>query len=261
MSRVPFAVWRPLPENATQSHIKPTQVILHVSAGESTSLFPLWQVENLECHFYSPKVNKLEQYMDTFVMADANYLANRRADGTGAISVETQGLGAGTWNAKQQDDIVALMVWAHRTHGIPLQLCKSPSDPGIGWHIMWGSPGAWTPVSKECPGPDRIKQIPALIDRARDIVAGTQEDISIVDAATKTYLDNQFAGLKGTRGVDLTDVIGKVETTYNMVGTVKAAVVAAIAALPKPAGGVTATVDPQALATAVANEVAKRLAA
>lgn len=272
MAWMPAALKRALPENTSQPSIRPTQVILHVSAGESTTLYYLWMSEGLESHFYAPRVNQLEQYMDTTVEADANYLANRRPDGTGAISVETQGADAdGLWGAKQQDDIVAVLAWAHKTHGIPLRLCTSPDDPGIGWHVMWGAPGAWTPaVGKVCPGPNRIKQIPGLIARAQAIVDG-KEDLSIVDAATKDYFDQWFGVLKG-----------KIETTYNQVNKkagdlsnqtaglaaslfdLPAAVSAAVvAAMPAQTDGTmwdSATLS-AAVSKAVADEVAKRLAA
>lgn len=270
MARVPFAVQRIIPENATQAHIVPTQLILHVSAGESSSLYYLWTspTENLESHLYSPRTAQLEQYMDTTVMADANYKANRRPDGTGAISVETQGADAnGEWNEKQCADIVRVMIWAHNTHGIPLRLCRDPDDPGVGWHIMWGSPGAWTPVSKVCPGPNRIKQIPGLLARAQAAVdsgSDNPEDLSIVDADTKAYFDAKFAEIRG-----------KVETTFNQVNlrtgglatsaqlsavvpTVTQAITDAVAGLPRNETGAV-TVDPNTLAAAVADALSARL--
>lgn len=283
------ALKKALPENSTQPRIRPTQVILHVSAGESVSLYPLWQVENLESHFYSPRVNQLEQYMDSTVMADANYKANLRPDGTGAISFETQGADAdGLWGAKQQDDIVATLVWAHLTHGIPLRLCTSPDDPGIGWHIMWGSPGAWTPVSKVCPGPNRIRQIPALIARAQAIVDGTATQgafMALTDAeqdklyATVLRIDNLLSANNVVGRVN--DIQAKVTAEFDDEARVTAAVADAKAALLNALSGMpaaiatavaaslpastTGAVDTAALtaavATAAADEVAKRLAA
>jgi hypothetical protein len=166
VSRYTGATWRPIPENRTQPTIRATQVILHVSASESRSLFDWWNSpgNELESHFHVARDGYAEQYVDTARSADANYLANRRPDGTGAISIETQGADAnGPWTAAQLDRLVAIIRWANTTHGVPLRLCRNANDPGIGWHVMWGSPGAWTPVSKVCPGPARVQQVKSVI--------------------------------------------------------------------------------------------------
>ena len=44
----------------------------------------------------------------------------------------------------------------------------APAGSGIGWHVMFGAPGPWTPVAKSCPGPARVAQardeiIPAIV--------------------------------------------------------------------------------------------------
>jgi hypothetical protein len=100
--------------------------------------------------------------VDTKFQAPANLSANRSA-----ISVETwDNLKPDTtpWTARQIASLVALTVWAHQVHGIPLKRCASPTSPGVGYHSMWGAPSAWTPsAGKTCPGPARIPQVGSII--------------------------------------------------------------------------------------------------
>lgn len=166
MSRYPGARWRPIPETNTQPAIRATQVILHVTDSESRSLYDWWTSpgNSLESHFHVARDGYSEQYVDTGRSADANYRANRRPDGTGAISIETQGADAGgPWTPDQLAELVRIIRWAHTTHGVPLRLCPGPDSPGIGWHVMWGAPGPWTPTAKICPGPTRIGQVRSTI--------------------------------------------------------------------------------------------------
>jgi len=162
MTRYPGAVWNPFPENATQTRIRPTQVIHHVTAssGPISGTYKYFAMETIkvESHFGVDHDGTAWQGIDTDVRADANLEANRRPDGTGAISVETAGTEFGTWTEQQIDWLVAHGVWCHEVLGIPLRICRTPDDPGFGYHTLFGAPSAWTPVSKTCPGPNRIKQ-------------------------------------------------------------------------------------------------------
>lgn len=167
MALYPKAKLRLLPENETQPSITPTQVILHsaVDAPGPTSLFPYFSRVDvvLESTFFIKLDGVVEQYMDTEVRADANYHANRRPDGTGAISIETEDDGNPNqrpWTEAQLKAIEELLEWIWKTHKtVPRRVCASHSGPGIGYHSMWGAPSEWTPVEgKTCPGTIRIKQ-------------------------------------------------------------------------------------------------------
>ena len=202
MARYAGAKWRPLPENATQAKIKPTQVILHTAVDHAgpTSLFGFFSNSKVkvESHFFVKFDGVVEQYMDTEVRADANRYANRRADGTGAISIETEDDGdpSKPWSAAQLVSIVALIDWAHDVHDVPLVVAPAPDAPGIGYHSMWGAPSAWTPSrGKTCPGPVRISQfvnelMPVWSER-REGVAMSMSKLqaeATVDAAYKAVL-------------------------------------------------------------------------
>ena len=169
MARYPLAAWLPLGRSSRA--ITPTQVILHtaVDGPGRTSLRGWFSRSDLAAHFMVQNDGRVEQYVDTARLAAANRTANSRA-----ISIETEDDGdpMRPWTKAQQDAIVALLVWCHRTHGVPLHRCARHDAPGIGWHAMWGAPSPWTPArGKTCPGPVRIAQIPGLIARAAAEVA------------------------------------------------------------------------------------------
>lgn len=181
MARFPDAVWRPIPEDKTQPLVRIDQVILHVAASNGDSLFNWWNFpdNNLESHFYVRKTGVVEQYIDTARSADANLTANRRPDGSGAMSIETEGLANEQWTDAQLASILALIRWAHEVHDVPIHVCSTADDPGIGWHVMFGAPGPWTPaVGKVCPGPLRVVQFNEKIMPA---LAGEEDDVALSD--------------------------------------------------------------------------------
>jgi hypothetical protein len=169
MSRYPAARWRPIPEQRRQQRIRPTQFIFHTQAGYG-SLHDYFTTRGIavESHLWVSETGAAEQYLDTEVRGDANYRANRRPDGTGAVSCEFEGKAGDPFTEAQVATAVRLLRQAHQRDGIPQTLCRSPDDPGVGWHVMWGAPGPWTPVAKTCPGQPRIAQIPGIVRAARE---------------------------------------------------------------------------------------------
>ena len=155
MAICPFAVWRPLPENSTQPRIAPRAVVLHTAVSAAQSLYGHFlNFSDLESHFYVNEFGIIEQYLDTTIRADANLNANGFA-----VSIETWDGGTiRPWNPLQVEAIVRLVDWLCATHGIPRVQIPRWDGAGIGWHVMWGAPGPWTPVAKECPGGPRIDQ-------------------------------------------------------------------------------------------------------
>lgn len=164
-----FAVAKIIPAGANDPAIIPIGVILHVDAGNADSLYEFFRDRSggIESHAHVKRDGTVEWYRDTGREADANYKANSfiGADGRryGYISIETQGYGPGEWTDAQLESIKRIILWAHEVHGVPLTVCENPTDPGIGFHTLFGAPSAWTPVSKSCPGPDRIRQFRNII--------------------------------------------------------------------------------------------------
>lgn len=183
------------PESDSQSAIKPTQFIVHSLAAPWTAkrTYEYWRDStNLESHFGLGYEGDLGQYIGTQTKADANAAANLRADGTGAVSLESASNLKATdpWTAAQVEELIKLGVWLHKTHGIPLRLCRSASDPGFGWHKQFD---AWNPNAHACPGPARITQFktvvfPGIVARA----AGTpnQEDDVALSTDDKKWIED-----------------------------------------------------------------------
>jgi N-acetylmuramoyl-L-alanine amidase len=145
IARCDFAIWRPVPDNRTQPGMRATQVIMHSMASPGTNpqeLIRFWSQPGtpLESHFIVGRDGRAWQLVDTGRSADANYRANRRPDGTGAISIETEdNIGHPDtlpWTQAQIDTLVRLALWAARVHGIPRRRCPSPSSPGMGYHAV-----------------------------------------------------------------------------------------------------------------------------
>lgn len=169
MSLCPFAVVRLLPESATQPTIAPRVAILHSAAGRGSLYGFFRNSSNLESHFWVSDAGVIEQYVDTNRRADANLHANGFA-----VSIETESSPQATerWTEPQAAAIVRLLDWLCTEHpNIRRRQCDSPTGSGIGWHIMFGTPGPWTPVAKSCPGPARVAQ---ARDEIIPAVAGSQ---------------------------------------------------------------------------------------
>lgn len=155
MAIYPKAVKRLIPPGSNDPRITPRVAILHVDAGNSDSLYDYFARRSggIESHFHVKLDGTVEQYRDTDYQADANHKANDFA-----VSIETQGYGDGEWTPAQLVAIRDLLRWVSRVHDIPLRKAQAWDGTGIGYHIQFGAPGAWTPVAKSCPGPRRIQQ-------------------------------------------------------------------------------------------------------
>ncbi|MDX3405518.1 N-acetylmuramoyl-L-alanine amidase [Streptomyces sp. ME02-6977A] len=217
------------PESDSQPAIKPTQFIVHSIVGPWTArrTYEYWRDStNLESHFGIGYAGDIAQYIGTETRADANAAANRRADGTGAISVETASNLTATdaWTDEQVEELIKAGVWAHQhpRHNIPLRLCRSADDPGFGWHKMHD---AWNPSAHSCPGPARIRQFrevvfPGIVARATGKTNNPpqEDDMDPVDVWAykgKGEKHDAYSYLRGTRGAvtALTAQVGALTAT------------------------------------------------
>lgn len=168
------------PESDSQPAIRPTQFIMHSIAAPWTKerTFEYWRDStNLESHFGQSYDGSIAQYIGTETRADANYLANRRSDGTGAVSIETASNNdhSDPWTDAQVEGLISLGVWLHKQHGIPLRICRTASDPGFGYHRLHSD---WAVSGTNCPGNARVAQFknvifPAIVARANGQPAPT----------------------------------------------------------------------------------------
>jgi hypothetical protein len=162
------------PESDAQAAIRPTQFIVHsiVAPWTARRTYEYWRDStNLESHFGIDYEGTIAQYIGTETRADANAGANRRPDGSGAVSVETASntKASDPWNAKQIEDLISLGVWLHQRHGIPLRICRTHDDPGFGYHSLFPQ---WSTSGTACPGKARTAQFrevvfPGIVARAK----------------------------------------------------------------------------------------------
>lgn len=173
------------PESDSQPAIIPTQFILHSIAAPWTAkrVYEYWRDStNLESHFGLGYAGDIAQFIGTETRADATGAANLRPDGTGAVSLESASNLNATdpWTGEQVEQIVRLGVWLHQRHDIPLRICRTPSDPGFGYHRLFS---AWNPDGHACPGDARVKQfrdaiLPAIVARANGTTSPEENDMT-----------------------------------------------------------------------------------
>jgi hypothetical protein len=166
----PRAIKKEIRPGSNDPPIKVIGAVLHVAVSNADSLFSYFNGPSggIESHYYIRFDGKVEQYRDTGREADANYKANsfvERGVRKGYVSIETAGMEHGGWTAAQLASIKALLTWLAAEHDFPLQRVKAHTEPGVGYHTMFGAPGPWTPaVGKTCPGPGRVKQFERVIE-------------------------------------------------------------------------------------------------
>jgi LysM repeat protein len=159
------ATWRPIPTNFTKGGQDAVcGVVVHIMAGTlpgSDAWFrnPKAQASS---HFGTGKAGALYQWVDTKDRAWAQAGGNRTW-----VSVENEGQGGDTLTTAQLQRNAEVLAWAHKVHGVPLQLASGPSGRGLGWHGMGGS--AWGGHTS-CPGSKIVAQLPEIVRRAKAIV-------------------------------------------------------------------------------------------
>jgi hypothetical protein len=189
VSRMPGAVWKPLPKFSSSRIAAYDLVILHTMVGSlaGTDGYFRGGGTSSNSHFGTGGAGEVWQWGDTAFRSAASGAANPRS-----ISVENADMGPGfaAWNTKDGNAVPAftaaqleanaiICAWAHTEHGVPLDRVpdSKPGRRGIAYHRL-GVPGyavaggeLWSSaVGKLCPAPRRIAQVDAVIARARQLV-------------------------------------------------------------------------------------------
>lgn len=181
------ATQRPIKENYTHRVTAKDCIILHVTAAPNAASQYGWfntKGANASSHFHVAYDGTKEQYIDTDHISWANADGNPRS-----VTIETQSGGTGAWTAAQITAIVEIIQWVRSVHtDIPLRQMASSktSVKGIGWHRLGvngnfptsgilrgrnqrGGGEKWSNAyGKVCPGDDRIKQIPSIIQQVKN---------------------------------------------------------------------------------------------
>lgn len=253
------------PESDAQPAIRPTQFILHsiVAPWTPERTYEYWRDStNLESHFGLGYDGSLGQYIGTQTRADANAAANLRADGTGAVSLESaSNLSASDpWTAAQVEALIKLGVWLHQEHEIPLRVCRSASDPGYGYHRLFS---AWNPDAHACPGDARVKQFnevvfPGIVARATGQTDPQEDDMPTAAEVAKAVLT--YDGVIVVPGAPTTNptwtLSSSVTEILKRIDTVRATEAAQTAAITKLAGLIGTGVDTATVVAAVQKAIA-----
>jgi hypothetical protein len=254
------------PESDAQPAIKPTQFILHsiVAPWTPQRTYEYWQTVNLESHFGLGYDGSLGQYIGTETRADANAAANRRADGTGAVSLESASnlQASDPWTPAQVESLIRLGVWLHETHGIPLRICRTADDPGYGYHRLHS---AWNPDGHACPGDARVKQFkevvfPGIVARATGQITDPQEDDmpTAAEVAKAVLTLDGVISVPGAPATNPTWTLASTQTEIlKRIDAVRTAEAAQTAAITKLAALVGTGVDTAAVVAAVKAAIAE----
>jgi hypothetical protein len=247
------------PESDSQAAIKPTQFIVHsiVAPWTPKRTYEYWRDStNLESHFGLGYDGSLGQYIGTHTRADATGAANRRADGTGAVSLESASNleASDPWTAAQVETLIRLGVWLHQTEGIPLRICRTPDDPGFGYHRLFS---AWNPDGHSCPGDARVRQFrdvvfPGIVARATG-QPPEEDDMPTAAEVAKAVLT--YDGVISVPGAPATNptwtLSSSVTEILKRLDKANATLVAQSAAITSLAGQIGEDVDTDAVVAAV----------
>ncbi|MGW1532343.1 N-acetylmuramoyl-L-alanine amidase [Streptomyces aureus] len=253
------------PESDNQPAIRPTQFIVHsiVAPWTPQRTYEYWRDStNLESHFGLGYDGSLGQFIGTETRADANAAANRRADGTGAVSLESASnlQASDPWTAEQVEALIRLGVWLHEKHGIPLRICRTADDPGFGYHRLFT---AWNPDGHACPGDARVKQFkevvfPGIVARA---TGQTTEEDDMPTAAEVAKAVLTLDGVISVPGAPATNptwtLSSSVTEILKRIDAVRTAEAAQTAAITQLAGLVGKNVDTAAVVAAVKAAIAE----
>ncbi len=200
MARMPGATWKPIPVNHTPGGMGTIYgVTLHIMAGtlEGTDAWFHNSRAQASSHFGTGKAGQLRQWVDSRDKSWAQAEGNPHW-----ISIENEGRGGDKLTDAQLDRCAEVLAWAHKTHGVPLQVTSSPNGRGLGHHAMGGS--AWGGHSA-CPGPKIVAQKPEIVRRAKLIVGGGP-DPKPVDLTTMKWPGRALQYTKGKRVIVGDDV-------------------------------------------------------
>lgn len=156
---MPGAVAKNIPPGANDPPITPIGVIFHVAVSRADSLHGFFEHDGgIESHFYVRFDGTIEQYRSIWFEADAQNDGNSFVRGgkrCGFVSVETAGMGSGTWTAAQVASLKQIVLWVKSQSDFPLRKCPAWNAPGVGYHCLFHR---WNVNAHSCPGPDRVKQ-------------------------------------------------------------------------------------------------------
>ena len=214
MARMPGARWQG--EHGSRPMDRYDIVCVHTIVGRAPAH---------AAHFSTHGNGTIDQSRDTRFRSAANLNGNPRVI---AIENEDHGPDFPAWSGSdvppltdaQVDACARILAWAHATHGVPLQLCPDsrPGSRGHAYHRQ-GIDGNFGPYrfggrvsggelwtehfGKVCPGDARIAQLPEILERAKALVYGEDDEMANVKVSVPD-------GRGGTRTLDASEAFSEV---------------------------------------------------
>lgn len=230
----PGARWRPLAAQQPAKMSAHDLIILHTMVGTlwgTDSYFMDAGYSGVESHFGVGFDGEVFQWTDLESRADAHLDANDVG-----ISIETADMGEGfpnwggsdvpAWTPAQIEANAQIVAWCCKRYNIPCVLVpdSKPGRRGVAYHRQgvdssppyqptYRVPGGerWSKVlGKVCPGNRRVAQVPQVIKRAAEILAGGEGE----DEMSQADIDWMKDQLRVTRGV--------AEATFNQANAARA---------------------------------------
>jgi hypothetical protein len=224
---LPFARHELIPPGSNDPTIVPVGNVFHVAVSESADLHDYFSGPSggIESHGYIRRDGSVIQYRTLDREADAQAAGNSftyQGKLCGFLSWETQGMGPGEWTPDQVATIRRIMQWTHDHLGTPLGQAPAWNRPGNGYHSLFPE---WNPNKHSCPGPDRIRQWPSIVNGKDALDMATPEEVA--QAVQHTKLSN--GGYIGWNIADTRERVARIEKALSALAsgispTVEAAV-------------------------------------
>lgn len=251
-----LAEWRGPTVNQGPAMVEQRGLVVHIAEGfyEGTIAWQKKSGTSVSSHFVlagpqdSPRGvpdGKLAQVVDLDVAA-----WTQRAGNGHWVSVECSGFTPNKLSAAQCESIAQLMARGHRDLGWPLTLAGNPDGKGLGFHSMGTPSNGWTGPTwghEDCPGPNIIAQLPAILERAKQIVRGDDMPLSKEDVAAIWAYPVGRSGLTAVQVLQSTMGLAQDAAEFDagelaqIAATVPVEKIAqaVVAALPEGSGGLT----------------------
>lgn len=243
----PGARWRPLGPEQPAKMSAHDLIILHTMVGTlwgTDSYFMDGGYTGVESHFGVGFDGEVLQWTDLESRADANL-----DDNFNAISIETADMGEGfpawggsdvpAWTDAQIEAIAQIVAWCCKLKNIPCQLVpdSKAGRRGIAYHRQGvdsiplyqptyrvsGGRHWSTKIGKVCPGDRRVAQVPEVIKRASEILAGGGGDWfdmadrdDLKEALREVLNEGTGGGQKAWAGTSKAQ-LGGIQSLFNMV--------------------------------------------
>jgi hypothetical protein len=169
-------------------------VVIHTADGsyEGTISWQKNEDSGNSSHFVVDYDGKIAQVNDTANRSGAQIDGNPYS-----IAVENAGNENKPLTPQQVEANARILAKAHQVHGVPLQLTDRVGTRGLGHHSMGAESGVrWGHAA--CPGEIIKAQKPAILARAKEIVAGGDDDMTPDQA--KQLADVHYALTSGQYG-------------------------------------------------------------